>query len=132
LVQPRGDIAFEKIGMQVEGKWLLRDINLKIPAGKVVAFVGPTGCGKTLLVSLLARVSDPSEGRVLIDGQDARDYQLDTLRHAIAYVPQSTFLFSQPVHANVRMGHETVAEEQRDEAISISRFKNDQAQLPHG
>src|SRR5262249_22253005 len=76
LVQPRGDINFEKIGMQVDGKWLLRDISLKIPSGKVVAFVGPTGCGKTMLVSLLARVIDPTEGRVLIDGQDVRDYQL--------------------------------------------------------
>jgi ATP-binding cassette subfamily B multidrug efflux pump len=132
LTQPRGDITFDKIGLQVEGKWLLRDITLKIPAGRVVAFVGPTGCGKTLLVSLLARVTDPSEGRVLIDGQDVRDYQLDTLRYAIAYVPQSTFLFSQPVHANVRMGREAVAEEQLDEAISISRFKNDLPQLPHG
>ncbi len=132
LAQPRGDIGFENLGVQVEGKWLLRNINLSIPAGKVVAFVGPTGCGKTLLVSLLARVTDPTEGRVLIDGQDVRNLQLDTLRRAIAYVPQSTFLFSQPVHANVRMGREAVAEEQLDEAISISRFKNDLPQLPHG
>ena len=132
LTQPRGDIAFEHVGVQVEGNWLLRDINLSIPAGKVVAFVGPTGCGKTLLVSLLARVSDPTEGRVVIDGQDVKVLQLDMLRRAIAYVPQSTFLFSQPVHANVRMGREAVADEQLDEAVSISRFKNDLPQLPHG
>lgn len=132
LTQPRGDIAFKHVGVQVEDKWLLRDIDLEIPAGKVVAFVGPTGCGKTLLVSLLARVIDPTEGQVLIDAKDVRDLELDTLRRAIAYVPQSTFLFSQPVHANVRMGREAVAEDQLDEAISISRFKNDLPQLPHG
>ncbi|MBI1280163.1 MAG: ATP-binding cassette domain-containing protein [Anaerolineaceae bacterium] len=132
LSQPRGDICFENLSVQVEGKWLLRNINLSIPSGKVVAFVGPTGCGKTLLVSLLARVTDPTEGRVLIDGNDVRLLELNTLRRAIAYVPQSTFLFSQPVHANVRMGRETVAEEQLGEAISISRFKNDLPQLPHG
>ncbi len=132
LTQPRGDIAFENVGVKVEDNWLLKDISLTIPSGRVVAFVGPTGCGKTLLVSLLARVTDPTEGRVLIDGQDVRTLQLDMLRRAIAYVPQSTFLFSQPVHANVRMGRETVADEQLDEAISISRFKNDLSQLPHG
>ncbi len=132
LSQPRGEITFENVGVQVEGKWLLRNINLTIPSGKVVAFVGPTGCGKTLLVSLLARVTDPTEGRVLIDGKDVISLELGSLRRAIAYVPQSTFLFSQPVHANVRMGREAVAEEQLDEAISISRFKNDLPQLPHG
>lgn len=132
LSQPRGEITFENVGVQVEGKWLLRNINLTIPSGKVVAFVGPTGCGKTLLVSLLARVTDPTEGRVLIDGKDVISLELSSLRRAIAYVPQSTFLFSQPVHANVRMGREAVAEEQLDEAISISRFKNDLPQLPHG
>lgn len=132
LSQPRGEITFENVGVQVEGKLLLRNINLTIPSGKVVAFVGPTGCGKTLLVSLLARVTDPTEGRVLIDGKDVISLELSSLRRAIAYVPQSTFLFSQPVHANVRMGREAVAEEQLDEAISISRFKNDLPQLPHG
>jgi ATP-binding cassette subfamily B protein len=81
---------------------------------------------------LLARVTDPDEGRVLIDDTDVINLELNSLRRAIAYVPQSTFLFSQPVHANVRMGRDAVAQEQLDEAISVSRFKNDLPQLPHG
>jgi ATP-binding cassette, subfamily B, multidrug efflux pump len=132
LPAPRGEITYENVGVQVDGVWLLRNISLHIPAGSVVAFVGPTGCGKTLLVSLLARVLDPTEGRVLIDGVDIRSLELEDLREAIAYVPQSTFLFSQPVHANVRMGKEYISEEELDQAIHISRVSNDLAQLPHG
>lgn len=132
LTTPRGEIVFENVGVQVEGNWLLRHISLTIHAGEVVAFVGPTGCGKTLLVSLLARVIDPTEGRVLIDGIDIRKLALDDLRAAIAYVPQSTFLFSQPVHANVRMGRFDISDDELDQAIAISRFSNDLSQLPQG
>jgi ATP-binding cassette subfamily B protein len=128
----RGEINFENVGVQVEGAWLLRHITLRIPAGRVVALVGPTGAGKTLLISLLARVIDPTEGRVLIDGQDVRDLKLEDLRQAIAYVPQSTFLFSQPLHRNVRMGKPDIDEEALMEAVHISRLSNDLPQLPHG
>jgi ATP-binding cassette, subfamily B, multidrug efflux pump len=132
LTAPRGEIVYENVGVQVEGSWLLRNVSLTIPDGSVVAFVGPTGCGKTLLVSLLARVLDATEGRVLIDGADIRTLELEDLREAIAYVPQSTFLFSQPIHANVRMGKPNISEEELDQAISISRVSNDLEQLPHG
>lgn len=128
----RGDIRFEHVSVQIEGKWLLRDISLAIPAGKVVAFVGPTGSGKTLLVSLLARVIDPNEGRILLDGHDLRTLQLTDIRHALAYVPQSTFLFSQPLHTNVRMGQTNISDEDLERAIHISRLSNDLAQLPEG
>ena len=132
LVTPHGEITFENVGVQVDGNWLLRNISLHIKAGSVVAFVGPTGCGKTLLVSLLARVLDPTEGRVLVDGVDIKSLALQDLREAIAYVPQTTFLFSQPVHANVRMGRINITEEELDQAVQISRVSNDLAQLPHG
>ncbi|MBL8116490.1 MAG: ABC transporter ATP-binding protein [Anaerolineae bacterium] len=132
LKQFRGEIQFEHVSVQAEGTWLLRDIQLHIPAGEVVAFVGPTGCGKTLLVSLLARVLDPDEGVVRIDGHDVRHVDLDDLRHGITYVPQSTFLFSQPVHANVRMGQRNIMDEELEKAIFISRLSNDLPQLPQG
>ena len=128
----RGDIAFEGVGVQLEGKWLLRDVSFSIPAGKVVALVGPTGTGKTLLISLLARVLDPTEGRVLIDGHDVRTVRLADMRQAIAYVPQSTFLFSQALHMNVRMGKPDISDEILDRAIHISRLSNDLSQLPEG
>lgn len=128
----KGEITFEDIGVEIEGSWLLRHVSLRIPAGQVVAFVGHTGAGKTLLMSLLARVLDPSEGRVLIDGIDVRDMKLEELRHAIAYVPQATFLFSQPLHLNVRMGNPDIDDSELDRAIHISRVSNDLPQLPQG
>lgn len=132
LPNPHGDITFENVSVQADGTWVLRDISLHIPAGSVVAFVGPTGCGKTLLVNLLARVQDPTEGRVLIDDVDVRSLTLEDLRRAIAYVPQSTFLFSRPLHENVRMGKPDIETEELQNAIHISRVSNDLAQLPQG
>ncbi|HEX2906321.1 MAG TPA: ABC transporter ATP-binding protein [Phototrophicaceae bacterium] len=132
LDTPRGEIVFEAVGVQVEDTWLLRNISLRIPAGSVVALVGPTGCGKTLLVNLLARVLDPTEGRVLLDGADVRDLALEDLRRAIAYVPQSTFLFSQPLHQNVSMGMDDISDDDFQQAIYISRVSNDLSQLPRG
>jgi len=132
LTAPRGEITFEHVDLELDGTRLLTDINLHIPAGQVVAFVGPTGCGKTLMVNLLARVFDVTKGRVLVDGVDVRDLKLEDLRAAIAYVPQSTFLFSQPLHRNVRMAHLELDDEALFRALSISRLSNDLPQLPHG
>jgi ATP-binding cassette, subfamily B, multidrug efflux pump len=132
LSNPRGDITYENISIQADGTSVLSNVSLHIPAGSVVAFVGPTGCGKTLLVNLLARVQDPSEGRVLIDGVDVRSLSLEDLRRAIAYVPQSTFLFSRPLHENVRMGKPDIEDDELKSAIHISRVSNDLPQLPQG
>jgi ATP-binding cassette, subfamily B, multidrug efflux pump len=133
LEQPRGEITFENASIRSGDQWLLRDINLHIPAGSVVGVVGPTGGGKTQFVNLLARVMDVEEGRVLIDGHDVRDLKLADLRRAIAYVPQSTFLFSLPLQENVRMnGDDAYSDEDLERAIHISRVSNDLTQLPHG
>lgn len=132
LPNPQGEITFENVGVKFGDKWLLRNVSLHIPAGQTVALVGPTGAGKTLLVSLLARILDPNEGRILIDGVDVRDIRLSDLRRAIAYVPQSTFLFSQPLHSNVRMGNPGIAEDLLNRAIHISRVSNDLPNLPQG
>jgi ATP-binding cassette subfamily B protein len=132
LNKPKGDITLDHVSLDLGGTHLLKDISLTIPEGSTVALVGPTGSGKSLLVSLLARVYDPTEGRILIDGQDVRDIELDDLRAAIAYVPQTTFLFSQPLHSNVRMSRLGVSDEELDRAIHISRVSNDLQQLPHG
>ncbi len=132
MPNPRGDITYENVSIQADGTSVLSNVSLHIPAGSVVAFVGPTGCGKTLLVNLLARVQDPSEGRILIDGVDVRSLALEDLRRAIAYVPQSTFLFSRPLHENVRMGKPDIEDEELKSAIHISRVSNDLPQLPQG
>ncbi len=132
LENAKGDIRLEGVGYHTEGKWLLKDINLHIPAGTVVGIVGATGCGKTVLVNLLSRVMDVSEGRVMIDGVDVRDLHLNDLRQAVAYVPQSTFLFSQPLHENIRMGKDNISEDELHQAIHISRLSNDLSRLPYG
>jgi ATP-binding cassette, subfamily B, multidrug efflux pump len=128
----RGDIRFENVSVELAGTTLLKSISLHIPAGQTVALVGPTGCGKTLLVSLLARVLDPTSGRILLDGVDIRDLDLEELRKSIAYVPQTTFLFSQPLHENVRMNDDAIDEARLNQAIHISRMSNDLPQLPLG
>ncbi len=132
LKSPRGDIAFEHVSVEANGKWLLHDVSLNIAAGSTVAIVGATGCGKTVLVNLLARVFDPTEGRILVDGHDVRALDLKDLRQAIAYVPQSTFLFSDTLRENVRMSKPDLTDEELQRALHISRVSNDLPQLPHG
>lgn len=132
LPAPHGDITFENVGLKLGGSWVLRNLSFSIPAGQTVAFVGPTGCGKTLLVNLLARVFDVSEGTLRVDGIDVRTLKLPDLRAAVAYVPQTTFLFSQPLQKNVRMAQLSVSDTALNQAIHISRLSNDLPQLPSG
>jgi ATP-binding cassette subfamily B multidrug efflux pump len=128
----QGEIVFENVGLMEDGKWLIRNVNLTIPSGSVVGLVGPTGSGKSILVNLLSRVTDVDEGRVTIDGIDVRDIKLKSLRSAVAYVPQQTFLFSQPLHENVRMGNAAISDVDLDRALMISRVSNDLPQMPDG
>ncbi len=83
---------------------VLRDINLKIPAGSTLAIVGPTGSGKTTLAALVARLWEAPDGQLLIDGRPIREWPLESLRRSIGYVPQDTFLFSETVGGNVAFG----------------------------
>ncbi|MGB1285156.1 MAG: ABC transporter ATP-binding protein, partial [Aggregatilineales bacterium] len=132
LPEARGDIRFEDVSLKLDDKWVLRDVNLTVKSGTTLAIVGATGCGKTLMVNLMARVMDVTEGAVYIDGKDVRDIQLEDLREAIAYVPQATFLFSQPLHENIRMGKPDIQDSELDRAVHISRMSNDLPQMPDG
>lgn len=132
LSNPQGNISFRDVSVQTDGKWLLKNVSLDIPAGSVTAIVGATGCGKTILVNLLARVFDVTSGQVLIDGHDVRSLDLTDLRRAISYVPQSTFLFSATLGENVRMSKPNLTDEELSRAIHISRLSNDLQQLTHG
>jgi ATP-binding cassette subfamily B protein len=113
-------------------EWMLRNISFSVPIGGSLAIVGATGVGKTTLVNLLARVRDPDQGAVLIDGQNVRDLPLDALRQAIGYVPQDTFLFSVPVRDNVTFGRPDASVAAIDQALTISRLSNDVSQFPEG
>jgi ATP-binding cassette subfamily B protein len=101
-----GDIQFRNLNFAYNGTPVLHDITLHIPAGSSLAIVGPTGSGKTTLVSLIARIYDAASGAVLIDGRPVRDYPLEVLRRNIGFVPQETFLFSETVRENIAFGVE--------------------------
>ena len=112
------------------GSTVLHGVNLKIPAGSSLAIVGPTGSGKSTLVSLIPRIADAAHGSILIDGHPIREYSLETLRRQIGFVPQETFLFSASVRDNIAFGVENATEEQIQRAAAISRIAEDVEGFP--
>ena len=108
-----------------EARPILKDINLKIPAGSTVAIVGPTGSGKTTLAALVARLWEAPDGEILIDGHPIREWPLQTLRRAIGYVPQDTYLFSETVGENISFGLEKHEPEQVNYAAEIADLHGD-------
>ena len=117
-------IAAEHGMGQVHGdEAVLKNINLRVPEGTSLAIVGPTGSGKSTLVSLIPRIYDAAEGSVLIDGRPIREIPLEVLRRHIGFVPQETFLFSDTIRENIAFGaeHATDADIRRAaEAASIA------------
>jgi ATP-binding cassette subfamily B multidrug efflux pump len=111
---------------------VLRDINLTIPAGQTVAFVGRTGSGKSTLVTLIARVVESPENTVLVDGVSVRDYPLAQLRSSIGYVPQETFLFSDTLAENIAFGVDTVDQKRIEWAADVAGLLEDVAGFPDG
>jgi ATP-binding cassette subfamily B protein len=105
-----GEIEFRGLNFSYEGKPVLHDINLRIPAGSSLAIVGPTGSGKTTLVNLIPRIYDAEPGTVLIDGRPLREFTLASLRQNIGFVPQETFLFSERIRENIALGVETASD----------------------
>ena len=104
---------------------VLHGLSLRIPAGSSLAIVGPTGSGKSTLVSLIPRINDADPGSILIDGRPIRDYPLETLRSQIGFVPQETFLFSATIRANIAFGVENATDEQVRSAAAIASIAPD-------
>ncbi|APF39228.1 ABC transporter ATP-binding protein (plasmid) [Chelatococcus daeguensis] len=102
----RSGFVFEDVGFRYEGaqQWAIRHLDLEIPAGEVLALVGANGAGKTTLVKLLARLYDPTEGRILLDGRDLRDYDLDMLRSRVGVVFQDFVRFHFTAAENIAIG----------------------------
>jgi ATP-binding cassette subfamily B protein len=99
-----GEIEFCNLNFAYDGVSILKDINLRVPAGSSLAIVGPTGSGKTTLVNLIPRIYDAAPGAVLIDGRPIREFAIDPLRRQIGFVPQETFLFSATIRENIAFG----------------------------
>jgi subfamily B ATP-binding cassette protein MsbA len=108
MERSRGEVEFRNVGFQYnkDGAHAVQDIALTIKPGEVVAFVGKSGSGKTTLVNLLPRFYDPTQGTVLVDGHDVRDYTLSSLRDQIALVSQEVVLFNDTIRANIAFGRD--------------------------
>jgi len=108
-----GEIVFHDVNFSyAEDGMVLRGVNLTIPAGKMTALVGPSGSGKSTMINLMMRLYDPSHGHITIDDQDIRDVSFQSLRQAISYVGQDTFLFSGSVMHNIGLGKPEASEEE--------------------
>jgi ATP-binding cassette subfamily B protein len=103
----------------------LRNVNLKIPAGSTVAIIGPTGSGKTTLAALVARLWEAPAGELLIDGRPIREWPLETLRRAIGYVPQDTYLFGDTLGENIAFGLPEYDAKRVREASEVASLEGD-------
>jgi ATP-binding cassette subfamily B protein len=122
FVHHRGDIAFERVSFKYpSGQPVIDDVSLHIPGGQRVAIVGPSGAGKTTLLSLLQRLYPVSKGGILIDGQDIAALSQETLRRAIAVVPQEVVLFHRSVLDNIRYGRPEASDEEVREAARAAQ-----------
>jgi ATP-binding cassette subfamily B protein/subfamily B ATP-binding cassette protein MsbA len=111
---------------------VLASVNLDIPAGAVVALVGRSGAGKTTLCNLVARFYDPSDGCVLLDGQDLRDIQLESYRNLLGIVEQDVFLFDGTIAENIGYGRRQASLEQIQEAAKLAAADGFIRELPQG
>ncbi len=129
----RGQIKFENVSFHYsEGDNILEEVNLDIPAKSVVALVGPTGVGKSTLVSLLPRFYDVSQGRITLDGHDIRNIELESLRRQISIVLQDVFLFHGTVRENLLFGKPDASEEEMIAAAKTANAHEFILQLQNG
>ena len=129
-------IAFRDVSLRLNDRTLLDHINLEIPPGQCLAITGPTGSGKTLLISLLVRLLDPTDGQVCLGGRDLRTLPLADLRRAVGLAPQEPFLFSDTLANNLALGLDpvddalTTHEERIVRAAGIARLSDEVARFP--
>jgi ATP-binding cassette subfamily B protein len=133
----KGKIEFRGVSFRYAGgngntAEVLSDVDLVIEPGQTVAFVGRTGSGKTTLTRLVPRLYDATEGQVLVDGRDVRTLSLETLRSAVAYVPQESFLFSETIRENIAFGKPSASDAEVEEAAKRAGLDTDIASFPNG
>lgn len=128
----RGTIEFKNVSFTYSGldQEILNKISVKIPGGKTLAVVGPTGSGKTTFVNLICRLIETSSGEILIDGTDIKKFPLRVLRKNIGYVPQETFLFSESIAENISFGIETASFVEIEAAATFSTIRYDVEDFP--
>ena len=129
-----GSITFRNLSFAYPtgGPEVLDNINLQIPAGSSLAIVGPTGSGKSTLVSLIPRLFDAPDGAILIDDRPIRRYRLADLRRAIGFVPQETYLFSDTIAQNIAFGRPDATAPEILEAATTAHIANEILEFPRG
>ena len=128
-----GAIALKDVDFgYLPGDLVLRDVNIAIGAGESVAFVGPTGAGKSTIAKLVTRFYDPTSGKVTIDGHDLRDVTLNSLRRQLGVVPQEPFLFTGTIRDNVAFARSDASTQQVQEAIDAVGLTELMERLPRG
>jgi len=125
-------VRFDGVSLELGGRKVLDNITLTIPQGTTLGITGRTGSGKTLLVSLIPRLLDPTQGRVLLGGYDVKDLSLATLRQAIGMVPQEPFLFSDTLAENIAFGLPQVDRAQVEWAARLAGVHEDIMGFPQG
>lgn len=133
-VDLQGDIVFENVSFVYPdtGIKALKNINLHIKRGETIAIMGNTGSGKSTLLDLIGRLYDPTEGRLLLDNTDAREINLKSLRGAIGYVPQDSFLFSESIKHNIRFGKKDATQQEVENAAKQASVHHNIVGLIHG
>jgi len=127
-----GEIEFRNVSLTIGSHRILKNINLKVPAGSTLGIIGPTGSGKSMLVSLIPRLWDPTEGEILIDGINITQIPLKVLRKNIGFVTQDTFLFSDTLKENITFGTNNKDESLVRWAAEVSQLSKDVEQFPKG
>ena len=128
-----GNIHYDNVSFEYDdGRPVLENINLEIKAGEMVAFVGPSGAGKTTLINLLPRFYDTTKGSISIDGVNIKDYTLSSLRGQIGTVQQDVFLFNGTIRENVLYGKLDASDEEVERAIEAAKLKEVIEEFPEG
>ena len=129
----KGDVSFDRVQFAYEpGHPVVRDMSLKVSAGKTIALVGPTGAGKTTIMNLLTRFYEIDSGRISLDGHDLQTIAKADLRRCIGLVPQDTFLFAESILENIRFGRLDASDEECIEAAKLADADHFIRQLPQG
>ena len=132
-IRLKGEIEFKDVAYNYGGSEnAVEHISFTASPGETVAIIGPTGSGKSTVINLIPRLTDASEGAVMIDGKNVREYNIDDLRHNIGFVPQKNILFSGTIASNLRMGDENATEEQLHKAAEIAQAEEFIAEKPEG
>ena len=129
----RGDIRFEHVSFSYDGKGdVLKEISFEVKNGQTIAFVGHTGSGKSSIINLFMRFYEFDRGRILIDGQDIKDYSQEALRKSIGLVLQEPFLYHGTIASNIRMYHEELTDEEIRQAAAFVDVADFIESLPGG